>query len=207
MAKTSLQLTPKKIPIQTRSKATVEVILQATAHILESGGLAVLTTNLIAERAGVSVGSVYQYFPSKEAILIELVRRMRQDLCEDLEEARDSIRGLGLREAVEKMVRASAAHHIRAPRRVEVLEYAECELPMTTEIEALKRRSLAAVLFVLNRYDIIDAPTAAFDLSAMCKGVIGAQAQIGCKDFEPVIRRLTDAVCGYLLGAPDESNS
>lgn len=64
-----------KKPKQARSKATVEAILQATAHILTEAGYESLNTNAIAERAGVSIGSLYQYFPSKEAIVGELMDR------------------------------------------------------------------------------------------------------------------------------------
>jgi AcrR family transcriptional regulator len=60
---------------QARARATVEAILEATAHILVERGYAGLTTNHVAARAGVSIGSVYQYFPSKEAIVAALVDR------------------------------------------------------------------------------------------------------------------------------------
>jgi AcrR family transcriptional regulator len=66
---------PRKGPRQRRSQATVDAILEAAARLFASGGLARVTTNQIAELAGVSVGSLYQYFPSKEAILGELIDR------------------------------------------------------------------------------------------------------------------------------------
>lgn len=62
----------RKTPRQARASTTVEVVLQAAAHILERQGLAGFTTNAIAAKAGVSIGSLYQYFPSKEAILARL---------------------------------------------------------------------------------------------------------------------------------------
>lgn len=54
---------------------TVEAILEATAQILSKDGREALTTNRIAERAGVSIGTLYQYFPNKQAILVEIARR------------------------------------------------------------------------------------------------------------------------------------
>ncbi|MCW5890871.1 MAG: TetR family transcriptional regulator [bacterium] len=66
---------PRKEARQQRSQATVDAILEAAARLLAGGDLARVTTNQIAELAGVSVGSLYQYFPSKEAILGELIDR------------------------------------------------------------------------------------------------------------------------------------
>src|SRR5271165_1676775 len=65
-------LQPRKLPSQPRSEETVEAILQAAAQVFERHGYAAGTTNRIAERAGVSIGTVYQYFPNKDAILVAL---------------------------------------------------------------------------------------------------------------------------------------
>lgn len=66
---------PRKAARQQRSQATVDAILEAAARLFAGDGLSRVTTNQIAELAGVSVGSLYQYFPSKEAILGELIDR------------------------------------------------------------------------------------------------------------------------------------
>src|SRR5262245_4195316 len=58
----------RKAPIQARSKHMVEMLMRATARILIREGYDALTTNRVAEEAGASVGSLYQYFPSKEAL-------------------------------------------------------------------------------------------------------------------------------------------
>ncbi|MDZ4776156.1 MAG: helix-turn-helix domain-containing protein, partial [Alphaproteobacteria bacterium] len=71
---------PKKTPRQSRSAATFEAIIEAGARILREGGYEALTTNRVADLAGVSVGSLYQYFPNKEAILVEMVCRHLTDL-------------------------------------------------------------------------------------------------------------------------------
>ncbi|MFT4625949.1 MAG: AcrR family transcriptional regulator [Myxococcota bacterium] len=65
----------RKRPKQARSRATVEAILDATAELLVRHGLDALTTNHVADRAGVSVGSVYQYFPNKSSLVAGLVER------------------------------------------------------------------------------------------------------------------------------------
>lgn len=69
------RLEPRKLPKQARSGATVEAILEAAAQIFERRGYAAGTTNRIAERAGVSIGSLYQYFPNEDAILVALVHQ------------------------------------------------------------------------------------------------------------------------------------
>jgi AcrR family transcriptional regulator len=66
-------LRPRRKPVQERSTATVEAIVQAAAQVFARRGYAAGTTNRIAERAGVSIGTLYQYFPNKDAILIALI--------------------------------------------------------------------------------------------------------------------------------------
>ena len=64
----------RRMPRQARAQDTVQVILEATARILQRKGRAALNTNYIAECAGISVGTLYQYFPNKEAILVAMAR-------------------------------------------------------------------------------------------------------------------------------------
>jgi AcrR family transcriptional regulator len=66
---------PRRTPKQARAQDTVEVIFEATAQILRRRGRAALNTNHIAESAGISVGTLYQYFPDKESILVAMARR------------------------------------------------------------------------------------------------------------------------------------
>lgn len=72
--------TVKKEPKQARSKASVQAMVQACARILESRGYAGLSTNAIAEVAGVSIGSVYEYFPGKDAIVARLAEGMLREV-------------------------------------------------------------------------------------------------------------------------------
>ncbi|WP_454277896.1 TetR/AcrR family transcriptional regulator [Sphingomonas sanguinis] len=66
-------MNPRKTARQGRSAATVDAIVEAAARILEAAGPSGYTTNAIAQRAGVSVGSLYQYFPNKDAITRALI--------------------------------------------------------------------------------------------------------------------------------------
>jgi len=78
---------PRKRPRQARAAATFDAILEAAARILEKDGLDSVNTNAVAELAGVSIGSLYQYFPTKESILAELVRFNRNILKGKVETA------------------------------------------------------------------------------------------------------------------------
>lgn len=64
---------PRKEGSQSRAKETVNIILEATAHILDKTDLSKISTNQIAKKAGVSIGSLYQYFPSKESIFFKFI--------------------------------------------------------------------------------------------------------------------------------------
>lgn len=68
-------IAPRKIPSQKRAKENVERILKAAATLLDKKGYDYLTTITIAKEAGASVGSLYQYFPNKHAIMVSLVER------------------------------------------------------------------------------------------------------------------------------------
>ena len=68
-------LEPRKTPVQARATVSVEAILEATLQVLLDVGQARLTTTRVAERAGVSVGTLYQYFPNKNALLNTVLER------------------------------------------------------------------------------------------------------------------------------------
>lgn len=93
----------RRVPSQDRSKATYDAILQAAAHIIEAEGETAFTSNRVAERAGVSIGSVYQYFPNKQAILFAIAedeeRKLpcRSTLKQRSEECNESPLRLGIR--------------------------------------------------------------------------------------------------------------
>src|ERR1700754_5307123 len=80
-------LKPRKTPRQARSGATVEAIFEATIQVLLGDGAARLTTTRVAERAGVSVGTMYQYFPHKQALLYAVLDQYLEHVATAVEEA------------------------------------------------------------------------------------------------------------------------
>ncbi|MBW4036910.1 MAG: TetR/AcrR family transcriptional regulator [Proteobacteria bacterium] len=89
-------LKPRKSPRQARSAATVDAIFEATIQVLLAGGEAQLTTTRIAERAGVSVGTMYQYFPHKKALLYAVLRHRLEAVPHAMESAAANLGGLPL---------------------------------------------------------------------------------------------------------------
>lgn len=78
--RSQVRTTPRKRPRQQRSKATVDTILEATTRVLKKHGFDGLSTNAVAAQAGVSIGSLYQYFPNKEALCAALIDRHMEDM-------------------------------------------------------------------------------------------------------------------------------
>jgi AcrR family transcriptional regulator len=106
------RVVPRKQPRQERSQATVEAILTATARILVKEGFDRASTNRIAEQAGVSIGSLYQYFPSKEALVTTLMQRHIDEISNlvsgAVERLSDAPIPAAMREIVDLMICAHA---------------------------------------------------------------------------------------------------
>ncbi|WP_295849592.1 TetR/AcrR family transcriptional regulator [uncultured Xylophilus sp.] len=102
----------RKQPVQARAQRTIETIFAATAQIVESDGEGALTTNRIAEKAGFSIGTLYQYFPSKEAILLAMIGRQRDRTQQDLQAMLD--RAVAERWPVREAVRELVALLVQA---------------------------------------------------------------------------------------------
>lgn len=104
---------PRKLPRQARSKATVEAILGACARLLERDGYEALTTNHVARRAGVSIGTLYEFFPNREAIVLALagerLERLAAEVRDGLAEAEGRDAGAALDLLIRRIVRAVIA--------------------------------------------------------------------------------------------------
>jgi len=103
---------PRKSAIQERSRATVDALVEATARILVKEGFDKASTNRIAEVAGVSVGSLYQYFPGKEALVAAVIERHQQEIMQTVRGELAEV----LAEPVEKAMRMLVAIAVKAHR-------------------------------------------------------------------------------------------
>lgn len=113
--------TVRKQPRQQRAKVTVDAILDATAQVLTSVGYDRASTNRIAARAGVSVGTLYQYFPSKEALVAALAQRHCAQMTELLARYMDELAEAPIDVVVRSFVEAMLAVHAHDPQLHSVL--------------------------------------------------------------------------------------
>ncbi|MFZ5438947.1 MAG: TetR/AcrR family transcriptional regulator [Myxococcota bacterium] len=93
--------------MQARSKAMVEALLDATARILVKDGWDALSTNRVAALAGVSVGSLYQYFPSREALVHAVIERWTTTFAADMTALAEKLGKASLQRGVPIVVRAA----------------------------------------------------------------------------------------------------
>jgi AcrR family transcriptional regulator len=112
---------PRKQASQERSRATVDALIEATARILVREGFDKASTNRIAEAAGVSIGSLYQYYPSKEALVAAVIERHNRDLMQIVRAALAEVASLPLDQAVRRIVAAAVDAHRLDPRLHRVL--------------------------------------------------------------------------------------
>ena len=192
--------TPRKAPRQARSAETVGVIVEATARILEEVGLGRFTTNAVAERAGVSIGSLYQYFPGKEALIGAVIVRETSRLVADWETALTAPTG---REALDGLIASAVSHQLRRPALARLLDLEEARLPFDPETRRVLDRLRTILLDVLSREDIgrqRDPDMTAQDVLAIIRGMVDAAGERGETDQPNLARRVCRAVYGYLDG-------
>jgi AcrR family transcriptional regulator len=108
-------LKPRKKPQQRRSRVTIDTIFEAAIQVLLANGLDKITTIQIADRAGVSVGSLYQYFPNKRALLAAVVKRHVGEVADATIAACNSARGKTIGEMCATMMTAFVDAKTRRP--------------------------------------------------------------------------------------------
>ena len=116
MLSSAAVLKPRKSPVQARSSASVEAILDATIQVLLGVGKERLTTTRVATRAGVSVGTLYQYFPNKSALLRAALRRHLEHMREAMREVIPGLEGRPVEEMMATMAAAFLAAKMREPK-------------------------------------------------------------------------------------------
>ncbi|MDN8228997.1 TetR/AcrR family transcriptional regulator [Acinetobacter baumannii] len=188
---------PRKRPRQARSVATFEAILEAAARILESIGFAGFNTNAVAEFAGVSIGS-HQYFPSKDALIVELIRRERAQLSNHIVEAIQQHDTADLKEKLKLIIQAAVQHQLSRPQLARALEFASELIGKDIEENEHQHELETIISDLFIRSGISHAQTTAQDIIALSKGMINAAGIAGESDLNDLQQRVEKAVFGYL---------
>jgi AcrR family transcriptional regulator len=192
------RLEPRKLPAQSRSTETVNAVLEAAARILERHGFEGYTTNAIAERAGVSIGSFYQYFPNKDAVTVALMERESAVLLADIAEA-PSLEDYEA--ALDKIIRSAVANQMRRPRLARLLDFEESRLPVHSRagrVEDVLHAVLVRVLSQPEAHITGDIAVAAYDVLAIVKGMVDAAGEREETNALQLEQRVRRAVFGYL---------
>jgi AcrR family transcriptional regulator len=187
---------PRKTPRQARAQATVEAIIEAAARIIETHGLQALTTNRIAETAGVGIGSLYQYFPAREAILTALITRENASFAAAMQGAFAT--AAPLPETLQALITAATTHQLSRVTLSRTLDLVELTLPPIPTAQADLIAHLTTRLAAAN---IPDPAQSAHDCFAIARGMIDAAGIAGEADPQALAARITRAVFGY-LGLP-----
>lgn len=146
---------PRKLPSQQRSRGTVETLLEAAAQVFSREG-ATATTNRIAERAGLSIGTLYQYFPNKEAMLHALAERHLSDGGQRLSEvfARLRTEQPPFEESMRAIMEVVADLHHDRPALHALLHRVALSLPVElAAVRAFEGYLVAEVEYQLRRCD------------------------------------------------------
>lgn len=189
-------LNPRKQARQTRSVAMVGAIIEAAARILETGGFGKYSTNEIARRAGVSVGSLYQYFPNKDAVTRALMREQAAALVDEIDQA---FAEDGASCALSDVIEIAVRHQFQRPALAKCLEAEEFRLGDDPERARLAAKVIGHIADGLRETGYNEDPTqAAVDIMAMIRGLVDTASARDERDTESLTTRVHRAVFGYL---------
>ena len=196
-------LEPRKSPVQARSAASVEALLDATIQVLLNVGKERLTTTKVAMRAGVSVGTLYQYFPNKSALLQAALRRHLAEVAEAVELACKEQKGRTLRQMVTALVTAFMQAKMRDAKTSVALHSVSSDVDGAKIVQQMGTRFNRAILRMLATSSeplTTDPELVAFMLQGALVGVSRSLLESGAPEerFETVRRELIFLGCTYL---------
>lgn len=199
-------LQPRKSPRQRRSAVTVEAIHAATIQVLLSVGVSKLTTTRVAERAGVSVGSMYQYYPHKQALLFAVVERQLERIIAAMVAAAERLEGTDIATVGEGLAIAwldAKTTDIVASRAIYGIA-AEFDLgEVINRAAARMTEIITGVLMAAPDARFSEPQTAAFMVIALLGGSVRVVMESGAsaQDLDRMRRELPRACRAYLTAA------
>ena len=202
---------PRRIPSQARAGETIRIIFEATAQVLDEHGEPALSTNRIAERAGVSVGTLYQYFDSKEAIVLAMLAREREQCIVKLDLLLNNAGAGAAGPDPRALLRAFIRFYVEAfgtgaPGRRALVRLAWRLDNQQVLVQYLREASeRIAVHIARMRHPLLRAPSPAvgFVLTRLLAGTVRSASLedsplLGTTEFEDA---LVDACCGVMQAA------
>ncbi len=205
-----LKTNPRKFPQQDRSRETVDALLEATSQILVKDGYDHASTNKIALKAGVSIGSLYQYFPNKESLVAELIERHHNEMADICRVAMAKFADAELAVLIRETVKAMVAIHVVNPRLHIVLQEQVPrvgKLKKLDELHAITRDMVRAQLIKRpHEVRVADPELAAFMVVEIVDKLLHASLAPDARQdwtMDILIDEMTDLLYGYLARRPD----
>ena len=196
-------LEPRKSPVQTRSAASVDAILKATIQVLLRVGKERLTTTKVALRAGVSVGTLYQYFPNKGALLQAALKRHLSEVAEAVEVVCKEQEGETLRQMATALITAFLQAKMKDAKTSVALYAVSSDLDAAKIVQQMGIRLNKAIVRMLESSSealTTDLQLVAFMLQGAMVGISRRMLESGALDEhgDTLCRELIAMACAYL---------
>jgi AcrR family transcriptional regulator len=196
-------LEPRKSPVQARSTASVDALLEATVQVLLSVGKERLTTTRVASRAGVSVGTLYQYFPNKSALLQAALKRHLDEVTEAVERVCREQKGNTLAHMATALINAFLAAKMRDAKTSVALYSVSSDVDgakIGQQMGIRSNKAIAGMLTTAREPLSTDPQLAASMLQGAMVGVSRRLLESDApeKHFDTLRRELVFFVCAYL---------
>ena len=200
---------PRKDAIQERSRATVDALVEATARILVREGFDRASTNRIAELAGVSIGSLYQYFPGKEALVAAVIDRHQREIMQVVRSELSEVAHQPVEQAVRRLVAVAIEAHRVDPALHRVLAEQIPRVGRLERVETFSRENFALFRAYLERHRdelrVLDLELASFvcvtSIEALThNAVLHHSTALSDEAVEALIDETARLVAGYLTG-------
>ena len=196
-------LEPRKSPVQARSTASVDAILEATIQVLLSVGKERLTTTRVALRAGVSVGTLYQYFPNKSALLQAVLKRHMDEVTEAVERVCREQRGKSSKQMATALIAAFFAAKMKDVKTSIALYSVSSDVDGAKIVRRMTAKSNKAIVEMLTTASeplTTDPQLIASMLQSAMAGVSRRLLESDApeKQFDALREELVFFVCAYL---------
>jgi AcrR family transcriptional regulator len=201
--RSQLLLEPRKAPVQARSTASVNAILEATVQVLLKVGKERLTTTRVASRAGVSVGTLYQYFPNKRALLQAALKRHMHGVRDAVELVCREQEGRTLHEMVTVLITEFLQAKMKDAKTSVALYSVSSDVDgakIVQEIGARLNKAIARMLTTASEPLTTDPSLVASLLQDAMGGVIRRilEASAPERQLDSLRRELISMACAYL---------